>query len=124
MRLVDFFAPFSPIWCRRWRLELQTLAAGVGLWTAVAAGAAGPSAASPESVRRSEQFIVVDARRFGRSLTAYANDQNPEMLQLEPETLLISAERIREALVRQLRISPRGGGQIRCQLYAPVRNNE
>lgn len=77
-----------------------------------------------ESTRASEQFVVHDTRQYGRSLSAYSSSENLEMVQLEPGTLLLSAERVRDALTRQLRIPARGGGQIHCFLYAPVRNDE
>jgi hypothetical protein len=98
---------------------------GLIVLSAVAtARAAVPSPANLDTVRRSDQFVVYDTRKFGRSLAAYADSDNPELVQLEPETLLLSAERIREALARQLHAPATGGGKIHCYLYAPIRNNE
>ncbi|MSU61069.1 MAG: hypothetical protein EXS31_01530 [Pedosphaera sp.] len=75
-------------------------------------------------IRRSEQFVVQDTRPFGRSLSATWDEQNPEMVQLEPGPLLFCAERVKEGVARQLGISSRGGSEIELQIYAPRRNDE
>ncbi|MCI0538353.1 MAG: hypothetical protein L0Z50_24360 [Verrucomicrobiales bacterium] len=100
------------------------MATGAFLVLAGNAHSGTPSPANSETMRRSEQFVVHDTRKFGRSLAAFADSENPELVQLEPGPLLLSAERISEALARQLRVTPRGAGKIHCYLYAPLRNNE
>jgi len=90
-------------------------------------GSADAATRSPlkmDLTRHSEQFVVHDTRKFGRSFAAIADHNNPELVQLELETLLLSAERIREALVRQLPVPTRGGGKIHCYLYASTRNSD
>src|SRR5438552_3762323 len=77
-----------------------------------------------DTTRRSDQFVIHDVRKYGRSLAAFADSENPRLVQLEPDPLLMSAERIKEALLHELRLPARGGAAIHCYLYAPVRNNE
>ncbi len=94
------------------------------LWIGVSPAEGATSLLNGEKTRRSEQFVVQDTRPYGRSLSAMSDEQNPEMVQLEPGSLLLCAERVKEGVARQLGISSRGGSEIELQLYAPRRNDE
>jgi transposase-like protein len=103
------------------------LAAGLLLLASgmmVPARAAEESAANSKMTRWADQFVVHDTRKYGRSLAAFGDAGKPGMIQIELDTLLICAQRVRNTLAQTLQIPARGGGKIHCHLYAPRRNNE
>jgi hypothetical protein len=110
-------------WSRSWRgwAGLVVVAGGLAAGE-LTVSAAPPSAA--EVTRRSDHFIVHDTRQFGRSIVSMAAPYDPDLLLVEPEPLLISAERIREGIARLLGLNARDAAPINLDLYAPLRNDE
>lgn len=63
--------------------------------------------------RRSEQFIVHDDRAsIGSSPAVSSRARVDEVIELGSDVLLVSAEHIKRALLRDLKISPEGAGKI------------
>jgi hypothetical protein len=72
----------------------------------------------PTPIRRSQQFTVVDARStYARSPGQLRSSSGEELVRLDADTLLLSAERIKDTLLRELNTPSDRGGRIELRLY-------
>ena len=80
------------------------------------------SEAAPAPMRQSEQFTVVDAR----PVSAFSPGQlrtlaGKDLVRLDADVLLLSAERVKEVLLAELGSPPVNPGKIRLFLYSATR---
>ncbi|MFO1496938.1 MAG: hypothetical protein U1G07_00830 [Verrucomicrobiota bacterium] len=76
-------------------------------------------------LRQSQQFTVVDARSSALLLPGQLrSDSGQELIRLDVDALLLSAERIKEALLSDLHFSTEGAGRIRLFLYPARKGDE
>jgi hypothetical protein len=86
-----------------------------GVWLACHAGAQEPPEARP--VRsQSGQFVVSRARRGAWAPAASALATNAQFLELEPALLVVSCERIKQAMTRELGLATPWRGKIHIRL--------
>lgn len=76
-------------------------------------------------VRQSEQFTVVDARTVASSFPGRLKGPNgEELVLLDADVLLLSAERIKDSLWKELHASTDGAGKIRLALYPALKGRQ
>ena len=79
-------------------------------------------AAVPAPIRRSQHFTVIDIRpTSARSPGQLRSNSGEALIRLDADTLLLSAERIREALLSELGTTADRPSRIELRLYLAVR---
>jgi hypothetical protein len=88
--------------------------------------AAAPVESAPSTISSSGQFIILDGRkkapslpRPARAMTPPPAGTNAPTVQLRPAVLAVSAERIKQALWRQLNLTSGRPGKIHLHLVTP-----
>ncbi len=97
-------------------MKLPLLLALVGF------GLEASAALKPVPTRQSEQFVVRDLRSLAPPNPSWK--PRPGAIQLEPDVVLLSAERIRQTLYSELGIPPRGGQRIDLRLTRASENHQ
>lgn len=73
-------------------------------------------------VRQSQQFKVLDLRPItAASPGPLKSEKGEELIRLDADVLIVSAERVRDALRTQLALPKEGGGDIQLNLYLATR---
>lgn len=100
---------------------MRTLVAILCVWSGTLSA---PAAPVLPPFRQSQQFTVIDARGSlpaSNRLTALGGRN---LIKLDIDVLLLTAERVREALLSELELPGEGAGKIRLALYPASRPDE
>lgn len=74
----------------------------------------------------SAHFVVHDTRRLGPSFVAMADAErkDPRRVQFDADSLLFTADRVRESIVKEMRLPATRGHPTQCHLHPAARNDE
>src|SRR5690348_16598249 len=94
--------------------------------TLIALLLAGASHAALPAVplRHSQQFTVIDTRSPESIFVPLKSSSGAALIKLDADVLLLSAGRIKEALISELGLGPEHAGRIRLLLYKALTPND